>query len=160
MYITLSFKKYLHNPCFFHVLGMTCPDQNWINISQNCHYVTSGSWCFESSIYFVPIFFTYPSFHCLFFEKYNEIREISCSIYLSRNHLVLSSVPAHWHWRNVAWDIPLFKYLDQWQHSLAILTAVIYRYWQNLPGKLGQQSDICWNSLGLFRDYGLNYIFF
>ena len=30
---------------------------------------------------------------------------------------------------------------------------------QNLPGKLGQQSSICWNSLGLFRDYGLNYIF-
>ena len=24
---------------------------------------------------------------------------------------------------------------------------------QNLPGKLGQQSSICWNSLGLFRDY-------
>ena len=23
---------------------------------------------------------------------------------------------------------------------------------QNLPGKLGQQSAICWNSLGLFRD--------
>ena len=31
---------------------------------------------------------------------------------------------------------------------------------QNLPGKLGQQSTICWNSLGLSRDYGLNYIFF
>ena len=31
---------------------------------------------------------------------------------------------------------------------------------QNLPGKLGQQSSICWNSLGLFRDYGLNYILF
>ena len=30
---------------------------------------------------------------------------------------------------------------------------------QNLPGKLGQQSAICWNSLGLFRDYGLNQIF-
>ena len=29
---------------------------------------------------------------------------------------------------------------------------------QNLPGKLGQQSAICWKSLGLFRDYGL--IFF
>ena len=33
------------------------------------------------------------------------------------------------------------------------------RHMQNLPGKLGQQSAICWNSLGLFRDYGLNYIF-
>ena len=31
---------------------------------------------------------------------------------------------------------------------------------QNLPGKLGQQSAIYWNSLGLCRDYGLNYIFF
>ena len=31
---------------------------------------------------------------------------------------------------------------------------------QNLPGKLEQQSAICWNSLGLFRDYSLNYIFF
>ena len=30
---------------------------------------------------------------------------------------------------------------------------------QNLPGKLGQQSTICWNSLCLFRDYSLNYIF-
>ena len=27
---------------------------------------------------------------------------------------------------------------------------------QNLPGKLGRQSAICWNSLGLFRNYGLN----
>ena len=106
---------------------MTCPDQNWINISQNCHHVTSGSWCFESSIYFVPIFFTYPSFHCLFFGKYNKIREISCSIHLNRDHLVLSSVPAHW--RHVAWDILFFKYLNQWQHSLAILTAVLYCYW-------------------------------
>ena len=32
--------------------------------------------------------------------------------------------------------------------------------YQNLLGKLGQQSAICWNSLGLFRDYGLNYNFF
>ena len=31
---------------------------------------------------------------------------------------------------------------------------------QNLPGKLGQQNAICWNSLGLFRDYGLNFFFF
>ena len=31
---------------------------------------------------------------------------------------------------------------------------------QNLPGKLGQQSAIYWNSLGLCRDYSLNYIFF
>ena len=31
---------------------------------------------------------------------------------------------------------------------------------QNLPGKLGQQSAICWNSLGLFKDYSLNNIFF
>ena len=31
---------------------------------------------------------------------------------------------------------------------------------QNLHWKLGQQSAICWNSLGLFRDYGLNHIFF
>ena len=30
----------------------------------------------------------------------------------------------------------------------------------NLHQKLGQQSAICWNSLCLFRDYGLNYIFF
>ena len=30
---------------------------------------------------------------------------------------------------------------------------------QNLPGKMGQQSAICWNSFGLFRDYGLNYNF-
>ena len=31
---------------------------------------------------------------------------------------------------------------------------------QNLYWKLGQQSTICWNSLGLLRDYGLNHIFF
>ena len=31
---------------------------------------------------------------------------------------------------------------------------------QNLREKLGQQRAICWNSLGLFRDFGLNYIFF
>ena len=31
--------------------------------------------------------------------------------------------------------------------------------WQNLQWKLRQQSAICCNSLGLFRDYGLNYIF-
>ena len=30
---------------------------------------------------------------------------------------------------------------------------------QNLYRKLGQQSAICWNSLGLFRDYGLNQFF-
>ena len=29
---------------------------------------------------------------------------------------------------------------------------------QNLPGKLGQQSAICLNSLGLFRDHGLNFL--
>ena len=29
----------------------------------------------------------------------------------------------------------------------------------NLQWKLRQQSTICWNSLGLFRDYGLNYIY-
>ena len=39
-------------------------------------------------------------------------------------------------------------------------TNAIWKRWkQNLPGKLGQQSAICLNSLGLFRDYGLNYIF-
>ena len=26
--------------------------------------------------------------------------------------------------------------------------------------KIGTANAICWNSLGLFRDYGLNYIFF
>ena len=31
---------------------------------------------------------------------------------------------------------------------------------QNLYWKSGQQSAIFWNSLGLFRDYGLNHIFF
>ena len=31
---------------------------------------------------------------------------------------------------------------------------------QNLHWKLGQQSAICWNSLCLFRDYGLYRIFF
>ena len=31
---------------------------------------------------------------------------------------------------------------------------------QNLPGKLGQQSANCWNSLDLFRDYVLNHFLF
>ena len=30
---------------------------------------------------------------------------------------------------------------------------------QNLPGKFGQQSAICWDSLGLLRDYDLNDVF-
>ena len=40
--------------------------------------------------------------------------------------------------------------------------GLVIRNWptQNLPGKLGQQSTICWDSLGLFRDYGLNGLFF
>ena len=41
----------------------------------------------------------------------------------------------------------------------AIIAFRLHTY-QNLPGKLGQQSAICWNSLGLFRDYGLYYLFF
>ena len=40
------------------------------------------------------------------------------------------------------------------------LQVIYYCSAQNLSGKLGQQSAMCWNSLGLFRDYGLNYIFF
>ena len=39
------------------------------------------------------------------------------------------------------------------------VTAVLPYSTQNLPGKLEQQSAICWNSLGLFRDYSLNDIF-
>ena len=31
---------------------------------------------------------------------------------------------------------------------------------QNPRWKLGQQNAICWNYLGLFRDYGLEHIFF
>ena len=31
---------------------------------------------------------------------------------------------------------------------------------QNLLGKFGTANAICWNSLGLFREYGLNYTFF
>ena len=33
-------------------------------------------------------------------------------------------------------------------------------YYQNLQWKLGQQSAICWNSFGLFRDYSLNHNIF
>ena len=39
------------------------------------------------------------------------------------------------------------------------VTAVLPYSTQNLHGKLEQQSAICWNSLGLFRDYSLNDIF-
>ena len=41
----------------------------------------------------------------------------------------------------------------------AIIAFRLHTY-QNLPGKLGQQSAICWNSLGLSRDSGLNHILF
>ena len=43
--------------------------------------------------------------------------------------------------------------------SSCLTNQNVKRSRQNLSGKLGQQSAICWNSLGLFRDYGLNYIF-
>jgi hypothetical protein len=34
------------------------------------------------------------------------------------------------------------------------------RWGQPKPSlKIGTANAICWNSLGLFRDYGLNYIF-
>ena len=44
-------------------------------------------------------------------------------------------------------------------HSIYRYRLLIYHDDQNLPGKLGQRSSICWNSLDLFRVYGLNYIF-
>ena len=40
-------------------------------------------------------------------------------------------------------------------HKLTLQLCSCY-FSQKLPGKLGQQSSICWNSLGLFRDNGLN----
>ena len=40
--------------------------------------------------------------------------------------------------------------------SSLIFTA---RFDQNLHWKLGQQSAICWNSLGLLWDYGLDHVF-
>ena len=46
------------------------------------------------------------------------------------------------------------------------LEPKLYVYWyrwtmnQKLHLKLRQQSAICWNSLALFRENGLNYIFF
>ena len=71
------------------------------------------------------------------------------------------------------WFIQNIKYLGlyhAWQYTEILWSQnnLIFSYaiWfvgslhQNLPGKLGQPSAICWNSLGLFRDYGLNYIFF
>ena len=47
----------------------------------------------------------------------------------------------------------------KWDASLLIPLTTTSKC-QNLHWKLGQQSAICWNSLGLFRDYSLNHIFF
>ena len=41
-----------------------------------------------------------------------------------------------------------------------VVVIVFKKNTQNLPGKLGRQSAIFWNSLGLCRDYGLIYISF
>ena len=35
---------------------------------------------------------------------------------------------------------------------------IVCIHFQNLSWKLGQQTAICWNSIGLFKDYGLNHI--
>ena len=50
------------------------------------------------------------------------------------------------------------------QHT--VLNTFIYELCRAKRGnsktslKIGAANAICWNSLGLFRDYGLNYIFF
>ena len=46
------------------------------------------------------------------------------------------------------------------RHSFLIVNILCHVTLQNLHWKLGQQSAIYWNFLGLFRDYGLNHIFF
>ena len=54
------------------------------------------------------------------------------------------------------------KYKSSEQYSLNFLGGKCAPFLQvgtNLPWKLGQQSAICWNTLGLYRDYGLNHIF-
>ena len=56
----------------------------------------------------------------------------------------------------------LICYLKPWRKQLLInkkIKMTPHVSAQNLPRKLGQQSAICWNSLGLFRDYGINHIF-
>ena len=52
------------------------------------------------------------------------------------------------------------KTLFEWFHAGLISPKIPKDLLQNLTGKLGQQSAICWNSIGLFRDYGLNSIIF
>ena len=44
--------------------------------------------------------------------------------------------------------------------NICIASKGITNSTQNLHGKSGQQSPICWNSLGLFSDNGQNYISF
>ena len=62
--------------------------------------------------------------------------------------------------------MPIRDKQNSFQHFRMHLSwwfIVGYLYWmpcQNLYWKLGQQSAICWNSLGLFRDYGLSHVFF
>ena len=48
---------------------------------------------------------------------------------------------------------------DSWSAKMTPTSNFMNHKKQNLPGKLGQQSTFCWNSLGLFRDYRLNCIF-
>ena len=49
------------------------------------------------------------------------------------------------------------KYLNSiitmFSNEAALDFTFLFARYQNLPGKLGQQSAICWNSLGLFRDF-------
>ena len=53
----------------------------------------------------------------------------------------------------------LWKLVNQ-QLPVRKLCEALTMYYQNRHWKLGQQSAICWIYLGLFRDYGLDHIFF
>ena len=52
----------------------------------------------------------------------------------------------------------IISILMNWKVWILILDPD-FSFCQNLHWKLGQQSTICWNTLGLSRDYGLNWIF-
>ena len=104
---------------------------------------------------------TYLYFHTyLCFVKKCQIRLL---FFLFRKDYFCQYYPAMWPWR---WKQTLQA--SQWTNSSTKFTyrnmkmsgKILHSDTQNLQWKLRHKSAICWNSLGLFRDNSLNYIFF
>ena len=66
-------------------------------------------------------------------------------------------------WRDSNTNFFKFKHLwfrlgSEWSNFKVVWNAIMSKAKPSL--KIGTANAICWNSLGLFRDYSLNYIFF